>query len=38
LANFELGKGKRAFFRVWTVILVVLWVVAVAIVIFKLRG
>jgi hypothetical protein len=35
MANFELGKGKRAFFRAWLGVLIVLWVVAVLIAIFK---
>ncbi len=35
MTSFELGKGKRAFFRIWLIILIVLWVIAVSIAIFR---
>jgi hypothetical protein len=38
MAFFERSKGKRAFFRVWLAVLIVLFVIAVAIVIFKRNG
>jgi flagellar basal body-associated protein FliL len=37
-AHFELGRGKRAFFRVWLIVLIVLFLVAVAIVVFRKAG
>jgi hypothetical protein len=35
MARFELGRGKRTFFRIWLIILIVLWIIAVSIAIFK---
>jgi flagellar basal body-associated protein FliL len=28
MAFFELGKGKKAFFRIWLIVLIVLFVIA----------
>ena len=35
MAHFELSKGKRAFFKVWVAVLVILFVIAILIVILK---
>jgi hypothetical protein len=35
MTRFELDKGKRNFFKVWLIILIVLWVIAVLIAILK---
>ena len=35
MAHFELSRRKRSFFRIWVVVLAVLWIIAVLIAIFK---
>jgi flagellar basal body-associated protein FliL len=38
MTGLELGKGKKAFFRVWLIVLIVMWIVAVLIAIFRHHG
>jgi hypothetical protein len=35
MPHFELGKGKRTFFRIWVAVLIILFVIAILIVILK---